>query len=125
MKGECKMLDLMLEDNKKVKILDTEYTIVFTTAEKDKILSDFAGYCDYTVKRIVIDCDSKQSNLHDFDRYVKQCLRHEIVHAFLFESGLAYNSNRDYPWAVNEEMVDWIAFQGEKIYKAWQEAGAV
>lgn len=111
--------------NKKVNILNTEYTINFTTAEKDERLSDLAGYCDYTVKKIVIDCDSKESDLQDFDVEMKRCIRHEIVHAFLFESGLAYNSNCDYPWAVNEEMVDWIAFQGEKIYKAWQEAGAV
>ena len=41
----------------------------------------------------------------------KKNLRHEIVHAFLFESGLAENSE----WAYNEEMVDWIAKQGPKI----------
>ena len=48
-------------------------------------------------------------------------LRHEIIHAFLFESGLAENSE----WAQNEEMVDWIAKQGPKLIKAWQEAGAL
>ncbi len=29
------------------------------------------------------------------------------------------------PLAHNEELVDWIAIQGPKLYKAWQEAGAV
>lgn len=48
-------------------------------------------------------------------------IRHEIVHAFLFESGLAENSD----WAQNEEMVDWVAKQGPKLLKAWQEAGAL
>lgn len=28
-------------------------------------------------------------------------------------------------WATNEEMVDWIAIQGPKIFKAWKEAGAL
>ena len=51
----------------------------------------------------------------------KKVLRHEITHAFFFESGLAENS----PFAQNEELVDWMAIQGPKIYKAWQEAGAV
>ena len=51
----------------------------------------------------------------------KKNVRHELVHAFLFECGLAENSN----WAQNEELVDWIAIQGPKIYKAWQDAGAV
>lgn len=45
----------------------------------------------------------------------------EIVHAFLLESGLDENSE----WARNEELVDWIAIQGPKIWKAWQEADAV
>lgn len=57
--------------------------------------------------------------------YSKKTLRHEITHAFLFESGLEDNSNEADAWARNEEMVDWIAFQGPKIYAAWQEAGAI
>ena len=36
----------------------------------------------------------------------KKVIRHELVHAFLFESGLSVNS-----WADNEEIVDWIAIQ--------------
>ena len=52
-------------------------------------------------------------------------LRHEIVHGFLSESGLAYNANDSNCWAKNEEMVDWFAMQGPKIYQAWKEAGAV
>lgn len=56
----------------------------------------------------------------------KETLRHEIVHAFFFESGIADNGLAfDGSWAKNEEMVDWFALQGLKIYKAWQEAGAV
>ena len=44
-------------------------------------------------------------------------MRHELIHAFLFESGLAENSN----WARNEEMVDWIARQFPKMAKTFQE----
>ena len=40
--------------------------------------------------------------------------------------GLASSSlGIDGPWAKNEEMVDWFALQGPKIYKAWQEVGAI
>ena len=56
---------------------------------------------------------------------MKTTLRHEIVHAFLGESGLSANSNETDAWARNEEMVDWIAIQGPKIWKAWKEVGAV
>lgn len=48
-------------------------------------------------------------------------VRHEIVHAFLKESGLDCNSD----WARNEEIVDWIALQGPKIMAAWTEAGCI
>ena len=60
------------------------------------------------------------------EELVKQVLKHEIVHAFLVESGLAFSSHSIVgAWAMNEEMVDWIAWNGEKLYKAWKEAGLV
>ena len=43
---------------------------------------------------------------------------HEVVHAFLFESGLSGNS-----WAANEEIVDWMAHQIPKIVQSLEEAG--
>lgn len=56
----------------------------------------------------------------------KQVCRHEIVHAFLDESGLGANAMpATSSWAENEEMVDWFAIQGPKIYKAWEECGAL
>ncbi len=60
-------------------------------------------------------------DVRDIDEIIRRTARHEIVHAFLAESGLDQNSD----WARNEEIVDWIALQGPKIFKAWQEAGAI
>ena len=48
-------------------------------------------------------------------------LKYEITHAFLAESGLRGNCD----WADNEEMVDWIAIQLPKMYKACVEAHAI
>lgn len=46
--------------------------------------------------------------------------------AFFDESGLGDSANAvDCAWAKNEEMVDWFALQGPKIWKAWQEANAI
>jgi len=56
---------------------------------------------------------------------MKETLRHEIVHAFLFECGLSACSGYADHWAKNEEMVDWIAIQGPKIHEAWKKAGAL
>ena len=89
------------------------------------------GYCDELLKLIVI-CD--------MDTYVgwenesesrkraceKQALRHEIVHAFFDESGLSECAHAtEGAFAKDEELVDWIANQGPKIYKAWEEAGCL
>ena len=52
-------------------------------------------------------------NMRDLDK-----IRHELVHAFAYESGLAENS----PWAFNEEMTDWIAIQFPKMLKAFETA---
>lgn len=58
------------------------------------------------------------------EAYRKKTLRHEIMHAFLNESGLSDDSNRfDGAWAKNEEMVDWFAIQSPKIFKVFVELG--
>lgn len=103
-----------------VNILGTEYTIKEQSERENEKLSGCDGYCDWTVKEIVVEREMI-GNLGDMEAYIRKVLRHEIVHAFALESGL----NESSEWAANEEMVDWIARQGEKIYAAWREAGAV
>lgn len=105
--------------------MGTDYTIVLVTDAVDKRLAYIDGFCDDTTKEIYVDnYEAHQDEPHkksNLDVQIKKNIRHELVHAFLFESGLAENS----PWAQNEELVDWIAIQGPKLWKAWQEAGAV
>ncbi len=109
----------------KANVLGTDYTIVLVTDAVDKRLAYIDGFCDDTTKEIYVDnYEAHQDEPHkksNLDVQIKKNIRHELVHAFLFESGLAENS----PWAQNEELVDWIAIQGPKLWKAWQEAGAV
>ena len=109
----------------KVSILGTEYAIEYRSSKEDKILEDSDGYTDLYSKLIVVVND-EDGNIKDYNAYRKKVLRHEIVHAFLYESGLAHNSIQvESAWAMNEEMVDFFAIQGEKIYKAWQEVNAL
>ena len=42
-----------------------------------------------------------------------------------FVTGQEYTGGGTDAWASNEAMVDWIARQGQKIYAAWREAGAL
>ena len=56
---------------------------------------------------------------------MNRVLRHEIIHAYLEESGLSANSNMIPAWAQNEEMVDWLAIQSSKIFATFQEVGCL
>lgn len=123
----------MVKFKKSVNVLGTKYRIVVHKMSKDEYMkkNNFAGYCSEEQKQIVIaDMDEKEhfGNLDDVEkiRYAKTVCRHELVHAFLNESGLSDNSLQvNFAWAKNEEMVDWIALQGPKLYKVWEEAGAI
>lgn len=114
-----------------INILGTEYTLIFKNDEE--VCSDMGvnigecgGYCSAAAREIVIaNLDKCEDTGAEKDELKRLNLRHEIVHAFLNESGLQSNAKAVDCWAKNEEMVDWIAIQGPKIWKAWQEAGAV
>ena len=105
----------------KVQVLGTEYTIRVIDRTKDSNLERMDGYCDHSAKKIVIDTFQKmQGALENMEVYKKRVIRHELVHAFLFESGLTEES-----WARNEEIVDWIAYQFPKLLEAFKKVGAL
>ena len=108
----------------KLNILGTEYEIKFGNEEKYPSLEGLDGYCDSSTKEIVVD-DMKKSegqvgakgNLRD---YQKTCLRHEIIHAFMEESGLSNNFEHK-TIGIEETVVDWFAIQSPKIFKVFKE----
>lgn len=109
----------------KIDVLGAEYTLAVIRGSKEPRLKDCDGFCDETTKEMLVENyeDSKgepnrKQNLLVQTNKVK---RHEIIHAFLFESGLAENSG----WAQNEEMVDFFAIQFQKLLKAFEQAGAL
>ena len=110
-----------------VNILGTSYTIEERTAQEDVCLKDADAYCDRTTKEIVVmKLDSENCTIHDPEWYRKKLLRHEIVHAFLFESGLGECSNWDNTNTQHsEQIVDWIAIQFPKMQKAFEEVGCL
>jgi len=114
-------------DDRQVNILGTDYSIVFVKADSQKKTEKAAdGYIDPTTKEIYIGIfkpDAKSCK--DLDSYQRRIMRHEIIHAFLFECGLWTSSNSVNSWATNEEMVDWFAIQHNKIHKAFEKAGAL
>lgn len=96
-------------------VLGTEYRIFERSKNEDEMLKDNSGYCDKTTKTIVIAKKDSDCTLEDWNVYKRHCLRHEIIHAFMFESGL--DSIDSYPL---EMMVDWTAMQFPKIQEAFK-----
>lgn len=114
-------------ENRKINILGTEWNIhiVKEFPEHLKEHEDTAtGLCNSFDKDIFIkdmsDCDCR-----DKEQLIKNVMRHEVMHAFLFESGLSENSGFTGCWATNEEMVDWFAIQSPKIFKVYSELGII
>ena len=108
-----------------VSILGTEYEIV--TDAPDEMLPDNAdGAMDQSIKRIVIaKFEPDRNSIKDLESYRKKVLRHEIIHAFLYESGLWNNSGTAESWGTSEEITDWFAIQLPKIMEVFQELGVV
>lgn len=117
----------------KINVLGTEYVIETHKVSEDDILKNrrLAGYCGEESKLIVV-ADMAESeffpdmNEQEQQTFRKKVLRHEIIHAFLNESGLSDSSSvPEQGWARHEEMIDWLAIQSPKMVKAFQEANCL
>lgn len=113
----------------KVSVLGTIYSIKYGTYKKYRELNDMDGFTDTSTHTIIVDdmteCEGQVGCKADLIAYRKQVVRHEIIHAFLNESGLSNNSFESSNWATNEEMVDWLSIQFPKIYKAFVDADCI
>lgn len=116
----------------KIDVLGTKYILRRVNNGQDEYMEKmhFGGYCDGGSKEIVIlNLKSVPDWQNEPDEIIKnqesETIRHELIHAFLNESGLTWNSHSPEAWAKNEEMVDWFAIQMPKLLKAFKEAGCI
>ena len=97
-----------------VSILGTIWDISVVTEEDDSRLTTCNGLTDNSSKTIHLCQMPPEANLDEPIVFIRKVIRHEIIHAFMFESGLAeswhHNEN-----GQEEMTVDWIALQFHKI----------
>lgn len=105
----------------KLNILGSEWDIVYRNANDDPHLKENDGYTDPSVKLIVIADNREDCSIEDYKYMQRTNLRHEIIHAFLFESGLGFNLEH-IEFGHEETMVDWIAIQFPKLLEVFKEA---
>lgn len=110
---------------KTIDVLGTPYRLIVCSEMENKRLDGCDGFCDETAKKCVVqNYETSKDDLQckeNLQMQSNKVVRHELIHAFLFESGLAENCE----WAKNEEMVDWVAKQFPKLQKAFEAAGAL
>jgi len=98
-----------------VPVLGVPYTIKSGTSVDFPILAESDGCCDTTIKEIIVsdmtEAEKAPDAKGDLTDYQRKVIRHELIHAFLFECGLSCGS----PWAEDEEMVNWLAIQFPKL----------
>lgn len=110
---------IITKEKAKINILGTDYTIFTNVSEQEKpFMKDNDGVTDFTTKEIFIAIldDGDPMNMQNMCVYEDRTIRHEIVHAILFESGLDHNTK----WARDEEIVDWIAIQTPKLFNIFE-----
>ena len=73
---------------------------------------------------MVVKLEDEENELDNYDVYLKSLVRHEVIHAFLFESGL-HESWHHNETGHDETIVDWFATQAPKIYKVFAELGVI
>jgi len=101
----------------RIDILGTTWTIQKANENNDSNLINNFAYTDNFAKIITYEPLAKRpNNTKKLDECQKEVLRHEIIHAFLFESGL-----EDY--SKDEVLVNYIAIQFYKLDKLFKELG--
>lgn len=98
--------------------------------KETKIISILGEFwrINYDVEKLEEPDNDAETNPHERIINVKKLeewndknriIRHEIIHAFLFESGLGFNFEHK-PYGHDETTVDWFAFQWPKIEKVFK-----
>lgn len=104
-------------ESKTINILGSNYTLTVSTKTKESRFESCDGLCDETVKELLVDNYAEEAedptSKKNLSVQIRKNKRHEIIHAFLFESGLAENSS----WAQNEEMVDFFAISSPSCWR--------
>lgn len=104
----------------KINILGREWDVLIIDTCDDERLETCDGFTDWTALQIVIGDRRTESTLKYPVGYLCKIMRHEIIHAFMFESGLAENWSHD--CGQDETIVDWFAIQVHKINEVCNDA---
>lgn len=109
-----------------VSIMGHAWTILSRKKTEDDRLEEIAGYTDPSERLIVLlDAERDKWSPGNMHQDLQSTIRHELIHAFLYECGLWCDSNAHEHWAMNEEMIDWFALKLPEIEHACRAVNAM
>lgn len=111
-----------MKDNMKINVLGTEYDVELLN-DRDEAMKamNCDGYTDNSIRLIRVLKNKEEDDVtkqKDRIKYQNHVLRHELIHAFLYECGI--DSDMQFH---NEECVDFFAMQFNKLAKMFEDAG--
>lgn len=98
----------------KLDILGQEWCVCMCDKQEEARLIDCMGFVDWTSRRIVLASIPEDTNLDNPIMMMCKALRHEIVHAFMFSSGLGDDWTHP-AFGHDETTVDWIAYHLDRM----------
>lgn len=104
----------------KINVLGTPYAVRISSEECDRENAD--GLTDRFRKEIILK--KRADMLHDcqepdvLEMYDRRCRRHELIHAFFFESGME-------KYGMDEDLVDLLALKWPQMCEAMSKMGAM
>ena len=110
----------------KINVMGTDFDITYTTEEEDPTIKGKSGVCYSLLKKIKIDqyiyLDDADGSVSEAEKSSKllsllAILRHEVMHAFFFQSGLDTQCS----FAVDEMLIDWLSLKLPEIVEVMKE----
>lgn len=107
-------------------ILGTKWKLKEVSRDTDPMFGTVDGFTDRSSRTMLVASESvcEPGAFMNWPEYLKSVKRHEIIHAFMIESGLAQEMYHP-PYGTDEQAVDFFAIQFPKMIEVFQKAEAL
>lgn len=107
-------------------ILGSKWKLKVVPRHLDPMFATVDGYTDRSTRTMYVadDGTNTMDDLKDWTAYQKVVKRHEIIHAYMFESGLAQDMYHP-SYGHCEQDIDFFAIQFPKMLGVFEKAEAL
>lgn len=110
------MREVLTVESFDLNVCGVRWEVIVATPEDRPLLKSCLGYADRSSKRIYIKDLRREPDERDMERLdliMAETIRHELVHAWLFECGMMDEREFDH-----ERIADWLQMKIHPLYEA-------